>query len=170
MAQLLLARHGETDWNLDRRVQGHTDVPLNETGISQARALAVGLAAEPLVAVFSSDLVRASDTAAAVAALHGLPVTVDPNLREKNFGSWEGLTDTEIGERFPEAKRGFWGDGETTEAVAERAVAAVERIRLRYPEGLLLIVSHGGPLRALLARFGVEHGPIGNCEVFRVDY
>ena len=169
MAQILLARHGETDWNRDRRVQGHTDVPLNANGIAQARALAEELATEPLIAVFSSDLARASDTAAAVAGRHGLPVTIDPDLREKNFGSWEGLTDTEIGERFPDAKRRFWGDGETTEAVAERAVAAVARIRSGHPEGLLLIVSHGGPLRALLARFGVEHGPIGNCEVFRVD-
>ena len=169
MAQILLARHGETDWNLDRRVQGHTDVPLNATGIAQARALAEELATEPLVAVFSSDLARALDTASAVAARHRLPVTVDPGLREKNFGSWEGLTDTEIEERFPDARRGLWGDEETTEAVAERAVAAMARIRLRHPEGLLLIVSHGGPLRALLARFGVEHGPIGNCEVFRVD-
>jgi broad specificity phosphatase PhoE len=168
MARILLARHGETDWNLARRVQGHTDVPLNATGIAQAQALADELAAEPLVAVFSSDLARALDTAVVVAARHRLPVTADPDLREKNFGSWEGLTDTEIEERFPDAKRGFWGDGETTEAVAERAVAAVARIRLQHPEGLLLIVSHGGPLRALLARFGVEHGPIGNCAVFRV--
>lgn len=169
MTKILLARHGETDWNRDRRVQGHTDVPLNAAGIEQAHALADELAAEPLVAVYSSDLGRARDTAAAVAARHGLPVSIDADLREKNFGSWEGLTDTEIAGRFPHAQRGGWGDGETTEAVAERVVAALTRIRATHPSGLVLVVSHGGPIRALLAHLGVEHGPIGNCEVFRVD-
>jgi probable phosphoglycerate mutase len=169
MAQILLARHGETDWNLGHRVQGHTDTPLNATGIAQAQALADELGREPIVAVYSSDLSRALATAGAVAARHGLPVSVDPDLREKNFGSWEGLTDTEIRERFPDAKRGAWGDGETTEAVAERVAAALSRVCQAHPEGLVLVVSHGGPLRAALARFGVEHGPIGNCELFRVD-
>jgi len=170
MALLLLTRHGQTDWNLGRRVQGHTDIPLNSTGIAQARALAEELASEPLVAVFSSDLARARDTAATVADRHGLRVSIDPDLREKNFGSWEGLTDTEIASRFPTAQRGNWGDGETTVTVAERVVAAVARIRAQHPDGLVLVVSHGGPLRALLAHFGVEHGPvIGNCEVLRVE-
>ena len=169
MAQILLARHGETDWNLGRRVQGHTDIPLNANGVAQAQALAQELAAEPLVAIFASDLARASDTAAAVAARHGLPVSIDPDLREKNFGTWEGLTDTDIDERFPSAVRGRWGDGETTQAVAVRAVAAIDRIRDVHPAGAILVVSHGGPLRGLLAHFGVDHGPIGNCEVFRVD-
>lgn len=169
MAQILLARHGETDWNLGRRVQGHTDIPLNATGIAQAQALADELAHEPIVAVYSSDLSRARDTAAAVAARHGLPVSVDPNLREKNFGSWEGLTDTEIRERFPDAKRGAWGDAETTEAVAERVVTALSRVDQAHPDALVLVVAHGGPLRAALAHFDVEHGTIGNCQVFRVD-
>ena len=169
MARLLLARHGETDWNLGRRVQGHTDIPLNATGIAQAQSLAERLATEPLVAAYSSDLARARDTAATVAAPHGLSVSIDPDLREKNFGSWEGLTDTEISARFPAATRGAWGDGETTEEVAERVVAALLRVRQAHPAGLVLVVSHGGPLRAALAHFGVEHGAIGNCEVFRVE-
>lgn len=169
MARLLLARHGETDWNLGRRVQGHTDVPLNATGIAQAQDLAERLATEPLVAAYSSDLSRAFDTATAVAARHGLVVAIDPDLREKNFGTWEGLTDIEIAERFPHARRGAWGNGETTEEVAGRVVAALDRITAARPDGTLLVVSHGGPLRAALAHFGVEHGPIGNCEVFRVD-
>lgn len=169
MAQILLARHGETDWNLGRRVQGHTNIPLNATGIAQAQALADELAREPIVAVYSSDLSRALDTAAAVAARHGLPVSIDPDLREKNFGSWEGLTDTAIRERFPDAKRGAWGDGETTEAVAERVVAALGRVRQDHPSGLALVIAHGGPLRAALTHFGVEHGTIGNCEVFRIN-
>ena len=126
MAQILLARHGETDWNRNGRVQGHTDIPLNATGIAQAQALAERLAGEPLAAVFASDLERARVTAAAVAARHELPVSIDPDLREKNFGSWEGLTDGEIAERFPAAVRGRWGDAETTEQVTARALQAIE--------------------------------------------
>ena len=170
MTEILLARHGETDWNLEHRVQGHTDTPLNATGLEQARALAEQLAREPLVAIYASDLVRARDTAAIVADGHGLEPELDPGLREKNFGSWEGLTDVAILKRFPDAVRGRWGDGETTEMVAERAIAVIDRIRALHPAGTVLVVSHGGPLRAILAHLGVEHGPIGNCDVFRIDY
>jgi broad specificity phosphatase PhoE len=170
MTEILLVRHGETDWNLENRVQGHTDRPLNHTGREQARALADRLAAETLVAVFASDLVRARDTATIVARSHGLDVILDPDLREKNFGSWEGLTDVEILERFPDAVRGQWGDGETTEAVAERVVAAIDRIRTRHPAGTVLVVSHGGALRAILAHLALTHGPIDNGALIRVDY
>lgn len=168
MAEILLARHGETDWNIERRVQGHTDRPLNATGLEQARVLAAQLAHEPLVAIYASDLLRARDTAVIVAEQHGLDVRLDPDLREKHFGTWEGLTDIEIRRRFPDAARGRWGDAETTEMVAERAVGAIDRIRERHPYGSVLAVSHGGPLRAILARLGVDHGPIGNCAVFRI--
>jgi broad specificity phosphatase PhoE len=170
MTEILLARHGETDWNLENRVQGQTDRPLNATGLEQARALAYRLAAEALVAVHASDLVRARDTAAIVAHAHGLDVTIDPDLREKNFGSWEGLTDVEILERFPDAVRGRWGDGETSEAVAERAIAAIDRIRALHPVGPVLVVSHGGPLRAILGYLVVPHGPIDNGALIRVEY
>ncbi len=170
MAELLLVRHGETDWNRDRRVQGQTDTPLNATGLAQATVLATTLSSTPLVAVYSSDLARARDTAETVAGMHRLPVRIDVDLREKDFGTWEGLTDLEIRERFPHATRGAWGDGETTEQVTERAVRAVGRIRVRHPNGAVLVISHGGTMRAILAHLGVEHGPIGNCEVFRVGY
>ena len=170
MTEILLARHGETDWNLESRVQGHTDRPLNATGVEQARVLAEQLATESLVAVYASDLVRAQHTAEIVARAHGLEVTVDPDLREKNFGSWEGLTDIEIEERFPDAVRGRWGDGESSEAVAARAVAAIDRIRALHPTGTVLVVSHGGPLRAILGFLSVAQGPIGNCSVISVDY
>jgi broad specificity phosphatase PhoE len=170
MTEILLARHGETDWNSGRRVQGHTDIPLNQTGIEQARTLAMQLSGEQLTAVFSSDLSRALDTARAVAAVHGLEVTIDPRLREKNFGTWEGLTDVEIAERFPHAQRGQWGDGETTEEVAQRVQGALDRIRELHPHGPVLVVSHGGPLRAALAALAIEHGPIENCAIFRGSY
>jgi broad specificity phosphatase PhoE len=169
MTTLLLARHGETDWNRERRVQGSTDIPLNAAGIAQARALAASLASEPLAAVYASDLARARDTASAVATVHGLEIVLDPALREKHFGTWEGLTDTEIRKRFPDAVAGSWGDGETRAQLAARAVAAYERIRARHAEGSVLIVSHGGPLRVLLQHVGVDHGPIDNCAVFRVE-
>jgi broad specificity phosphatase PhoE len=170
MPQILLARHGETDWNRENRVQGHTDQPLNETGLTQAKALADRLAAERLVAVYSSDLVRARETAAVVASLHGLEVLLDAGLREKNFGTWEGLTDVEIRARFPDAVDGRFGDGETTEAVSARSVAAFERIRARHAAGSVLVVSHGGSLRTILAHLEVPHGRIDNCDLFRIDY
>ena len=170
MGELLLVRHGETDWNREHRIQGHTDLPLNAKGLEQARALADSLAATALTAVYSSDLSRALQTATAVATVHGLAVQFDRDLREKNFGSWEGLTDTDIAERFPNAVRGRWGDGETTDEVAARAVRAIERIRARHLTGAVLVVSHGGTLRAILGHLDVEHGPIRNCDVFRVGY
>jgi len=169
MAELLLARHGETDWNRERRVQGHTDVPLNARGLEQARALVESLAAVRLAAVYSSDLARACETATAVARAQSLEVRIERRLREKNFGSWEGLTDVEIAARFPAAVRGRWGDGETTEDVADRAIEAVEAIAARHDDGPILVVSHGGPLRAILAHHCVAHGPIGNCQVFRIE-
>jgi probable phosphoglycerate mutase len=168
MTEMLLVRHGETDWNREHRVQGHTDVPLNATGLEQARALADELSGSRLVAVYASDLARTRDTAAIVAAHHHLDVILDPDLREKNFGSWEGMTDVEILDRFPEAVRGRWGDGETNEAVAGRAIAAFDRIRGLHPAGPVLVVSHGGPLRAILTHIGIEHDSIGNCELIRV--
>jgi broad specificity phosphatase PhoE len=168
VTDLLLVRHGETDWNREHRVQGHTDVPLNARGRAQADALAGRLADVPLVAVYSSDLSRAYETAVAVVRDRALEVTVDARLREKNFGSWEGLTDLEIAERFPDAVRGGWGDGETTDDVSARVVEIIEVIRARHGEGSVLVVSHGGALRAILAHLDVEHGPIRNCDVFRV--
>ncbi len=170
MPDLLLVRHGETDWNRDGRVQGQTDTPLNAAGRAQAHLLAADLSSTPLVAVYASDLARARVTADTVAALHGLVVETDVDLREKNFGTWEGLTAGEIEERFPAAARRRFGDGETTEEVATRAIRAVDRIRARHPTGTVLVVSHGGTLRAILDHLGVEHGRIGNCEVFRASY
>jgi 2,3-bisphosphoglycerate-dependent phosphoglycerate mutase len=167
---ILLARHGETDWNLERRVQGHTDQPLNETGRSQARLLAEELRAEPLDAIYSSDLVRAHETARVVAEQKGLDVTVLPGLREKHFGTWEGLTDEEIGRRFPDARLGHWGDAESHEAMSERVLEAIRRIAVAHPDGRVLVVAHGGPLRAVLRHCASSHeGPILNCHVVRVE-
>src|SRR5579862_1895349 len=109
MTTILLARHGETDWNVERRWQGHADTPLNDTGRAQARSLGEELADEPIDAVFSSDLRRAHETARLVAEPRGLSVIAIPDLRERNFGSAEGLTTEEIQTRFPGVELA-WGD------------------------------------------------------------
>jgi broad specificity phosphatase PhoE len=179
---ILLARHGETDWNRDHRWQGHTDAPLNETGLRQAEELAGRLAGEDLAAIYASDLERALRTAEIVAAGVGAPVRSDPRLRERSFGGWEGLTSAEVRERFPaEFERWHSGDGhgladaEPYEAVVERVREAILEIAERHPDGTVLVVAHGGPIRVVhaLARgldFRGEHSAIprfANCEVSR---
>ena len=111
MTRILLARHGETDWNRIGRWQGHADPPLNEAGREQAAALAERLAGDGIAAIYSSDLRRASATARTVGKQLGLAVVEDPALREIDVGSWSGLTRAEVAERFPE---GFarWLEGE----------------------------------------------------------
>lgn len=169
MTTVLLVRHGETDWNLERRVQGQTDTPLNQTGRRQARALARELADDRIDAVYASDLGRALDTARAVANPRGLEVHPVPELREKDFGSWEGLTDDEVLERFPDARAGPWGDAETPEEVVERVLGALRRIAERHPGDHVLVVSHGGPLRAVLRHCAVDGvDQIANCHVARI--
>jgi broad specificity phosphatase PhoE len=165
---ILLARHGETDWNAERRVQGHTDRPLNEVGVAQAQALVDELSGERLDAVYASDLARALDTARAVAQPRGLSVVPLPELRERNFGTWEGLHDHEILERFPQAHTGPWGDDETPGQLEERVIAALFEIAARHPSGQVLVVSHGGPLRAVLRRCGLPSERIANCQVARL--
>jgi broad specificity phosphatase PhoE len=168
---ILLVRHGETDWNAERRVQGHTDRPLNEAGIAQARALAEQLAAEAIDAIYSSDLARAQETAEVVGAVRGLPVETLPELRERDFGTWEGLTDEEIFERFPEARSGPWGDAESRDELGARILGACKRIASQHPGGSVLVVTHGGPVRAMLAHCSADgSGPIANCQVVTLAF
>ena len=170
MTTILLVRHGETDWNLQRRVQGHSDTPLNDTGRAQATVLADELATESIDAVYSSDLMRAHETARIVADARGLDVTAIPELRERHFGTWEGLTDVEIFSRFPEATEGPWGDGETKDMMETRVTDALHRIAEAHPGGQVLVVTHGGPVRVVLARCGVNGvGRIENCHVTRIE-
>jgi broad specificity phosphatase PhoE len=152
-----LARHGQSDWNAELRWQGYADRPLTELGRQQAAELARQLAEVPLDAVYSSDLLRARETAEAVASPHGLVVQALPELREIDVGSWSGITRAEAEERFPEAFRRWtggshgWEDGETYEDMATRVVAAVLEIAAEHPGGTVLVVSHGGPIRMLHA-------------------
>lgn len=156
---LILVRHGETDWNRTGRWQGHADKPLNQTGRTQARRLADELAAEDVTAVYASDLSRARETAEIVAARLGADVELDPRLREVDVGSWSGLTTDEIRERAP-AEIARWhngdpthrfGSGETYTEMGERVVAALEEIAARHPDERIVVVLHGGPIRAVLA-------------------
>lgn len=161
---LVLVRHGETDWNRDRRVQGQTDIPLNETGRRQALALSAELNGRAFAAVYSSDLVRAYETATILAEPRSLTVIPVPALREKDFGSWEGLTDAEVLRRFPHALAGPWGDAETSAEVSTRVVAAVSEIVAAHAGDAVLVVTHGGPIRALLRHHGLDdEEPISNC-------
>ena len=163
MTTILLARHGESDWNRDRRWQGHADRPLTDLGREQARALADRLAATELDAVYSSDLERARETAAIVAEPHQLPVKELSDLREVDVGSWSGLTRAEAEERYPDAFRRWtegeegWDDGETYEELSERVVGAVLAIAARHPLDRVLLVAHGGSIRAVhAAALGVD--------------
>ena len=157
MATILLARHGESDWNRERRWQGHADRPLTERGREQARALAARLADVDLDAVYASDLRRAHDTGATVAEPRGLPLRARPALREVDVGAWSGLTREEVAQRFPDAFRTWtdgypgWDDGESYEAMCQRVVGEVIRIANDHEGGCVLVVSHGGPIRAIHA-------------------
>ncbi len=169
MTRILLARHGETDWNRVGRWQGHADPPLNDAGRSQAAELAERLAGDGIAAIYSSDLARASQTARVVAERLGLDVVEDPGLREIDVGSWSGLTRAEVEERFPEGYARWRGgeighDGETREQLTDRVVAAVERVAADHPEGTVLVVTHGGAIRALRRHAEGDPGdPIENC-------
>ena len=168
----MLWRHGQTIWNVEHRFQGQTDIPLDDTGEAQAEYAARRLATLRPDAIFSSDLTRAAGTAAPLARLTGLAVTLDKDLRERSGGSWEGLTDKEIAERYP-AERASWNppDGEPTTAVADRVAGALRRVADNVADGgLAVVVSHGAALRLGMARilglaedvFGVL-GPLSNC-------
>ena len=165
---ILLARHGETDWNRDHRVQGHTDVPLNEEGRRQARALSDRLDGQVFGAVYSSDLLRASETAAILAEPRSLDVRKLESLREKNFGTWEGLTDAEVHERFGDPGPGGWEDAETMDEMASRTLDAILGIGASHSDETVLVITHGGPMRAVLRHCGSDDGRIGNCEVVGV--
>jgi glucosyl-3-phosphoglycerate phosphatase len=164
-------------WNAERRFQGQSDSPLDETGLAQAERAARLLAALRPDLIVSSDLSRAARTAAPLARLTGLEVILDKDLRERHGGSWEGLTDAEIRERYPE-EHATWTppDGEASVAVADRVAAALARTAATVAEqvtgrdGLAVVVSHGAALRLGMSRllglpdelFSVL-GPLSNC-------
>ena len=155
--RIVAVRHGETDWNRATRIQGHTDIALNETGLWQARRLAHALADAGISAVYASDLQRAVQTAQAMAQRAGLPVTTDRDLRERHFGVFEGQTFAEIEQRWPEqalrwrrrdAEFGAEG-GETLADFYSRCVTCTTRLAARHPGETIALVAHGGVLDCL---------------------
>lgn len=180
---ILLARHGETDWNAERRYQGHADRPLNAAGRLQARELAQSLLSEGVSAIYSSDLLRARETAEIVAAWIGLPVITRDALREIDVGEFSGLTHEEIVARWPEVPArtdalGYgWTRGESFEALHTRIAAELRRIAGVHPGETVLVVGHGAMMRVVLAaRAGLDlsaHrqvvGPIANGAVERIE-
>lgn len=162
MAWLLLARHGETDWNREGRWQGHADVSLNERGRDQARELAQRLACERFDAIYSSDLARAHETALIVAEQLRMPVTTDAGLREIDVGRWSGCTPADIAQRFPGMTT---HDGETAEQHLARVLGAFTRIASTHAGQRLLVVSHGKSLRVIRRHAsGQSVSVMGNCE------
>ncbi|MEV5804725.1 histidine phosphatase family protein [Streptomyces parvulus] len=158
--RVILWRHGQTSWNVERRFQGSTDVELTATGVAQARRAAELLVHLRPDAIVASDLVRAADTAAELSVLTGLEVTLEEGLRETYAGVWQGLTHEEIiarhGEEYAAWKRGEpvrRGGGELETEVADRAAPVVLRHAEKLPEdGTLVVVSHGGTIRTTIGR------------------
>jgi probable phosphoglycerate mutase len=155
--RVIAIRHGETAWNVDTRIQGHLDVPLNDTGRWQAQRLAGAVAHEGLSAVYASDLGRAQQTAQALAQACGLQVRVDPGLRERGFGVFEGMTFAEVEARWPALVQRwrrrdpeFGPDGgETLRDFYQRCVATAISIAERHPGEAIAIVAHGGVMDSL---------------------
>ncbi|QXE39379.1 histidine phosphatase family protein [Streptomyces sp. GMY02] len=176
--RVILWRHGQTSWNLERRFQGSTDIELSPTGTAQARRAARLLASLKPDAIIASDLRRATATAAELASLTRLDVSYDSALRETFAGAWQGLTHEEIVERFGEQyaawKRGEpvrRGGGELETEVADRAAPVVLHHAEKLPDdGTLVVVSHGGTIRTTIGRLlGLEAhhweglGGLSNC-------
>lgn len=146
---LYLIRHGETEWNQLRRIQGHSDIELNAVGVQQAERLAARFADHSFHALYSSDLDRARNTARPLAQIVGLAVSTLPTLRERNYGDWEGLIYEEIKERFQNRTETECGI-ETFEEMQLRAVDALTGIAAKHPGETILVVSHGGFINAFL--------------------
>lgn len=157
--RLYLVRHGQTDWNVQKRAQGHTDRPLDSVGLQQAKMVGKAFLDHPVSRILTSDLLRAKQTAEEVARRVKLPVEVTPNLRERGFGEWEGQNFAEIAIRF-----GFEADfrgvtrnevtppgGESFVEVWQRLESVVEDVRNRNED--TAIIAHGGTCSLLMAMF-----------------
>jgi broad specificity phosphatase PhoE len=172
MTELYLVRHGETEWNAARRIQGRTDIPLNDTGREQARQAAELLARRRWQGVYTSPLGRAHETARIIAERLGLDGVTDIDaLVERDYGEAEGMGFDEIEALYPEGVRA--PGQETRDEVAARVVPALLQLAERHPGERLVIVSHGGAIRAVLqaAEPGTRHPRITNASVhsFKVE-
>lgn len=157
--RILAIRHGETAWNVDTRIQGHLDIPLNDTGLQQARWLAQALAERDAVhAIYASDLARAHVTALAIGEAMGVAVSTHSGLRERAFGDFQGRTFTEIEAELPEAARQWrqrapdWappGAGESLIELRERVLRTVHELAARHLGEQIVLVAHGGVMDVL---------------------
>ena len=182
--RVLAIRHGETAWNVDTRMQGQLDIPLNERGLWQAERVALALGDKALDAVYSSDLQRAHATAGALAARAGLNVISHPGLRERGFGIFEGQTYAEIAARWPEqARRWHTRDpdfapegGETLKAFHARCVQVASSLCALHPGQSIALVAHGGVLDCLYraatraALNAARSWQLGNASLNRLLY
>ena len=149
--ELILIRHGETAWNRERRMQGQTDTPLSDLGRAQAQAVARRLAQHEFAAIYSSDLTRAWDTAAAIAAASGRDIVREPRLRECTFGLFEGLTYAEMAQRYPAEHARFLlreddyavPGGESPRQFYQRSLGCLEEIARAHPRECAVVVTHG---------------------------
>ncbi len=156
MGIIYITRHGETEWNVEGRIQGHTDVPLSERGRAQAQMLGRRLAGVRIDAAYSSDLSRAAETARVALGERDVPLELTAELREYNKGVFEGLTADEYREAYPHLYEASLEnnpdfappDGETIRETGARLDRVFQRIRRRHPDETALIVGHGGSLRA----------------------
>ena len=183
MGQLYIVRHGETVWNREGRIQGHTDVGLSHRGLEQARMLAQRLKTVQFDAAYASDLCRASDTAAAILDGRDVPIVPTPRLREYHKGAFEGMTEGELRTRYPSEYPGYVAKdldyapegGESTRGVSERMASVINEIKERHLDDTVLVVGHGGSLRAaMMALLGMSLDAnwrfvFGNCTLTIVD-
>jgi 2,3-bisphosphoglycerate-dependent phosphoglycerate mutase len=181
---VIAIRHGETAWNVDTRIQGQLDVPLNERGRDQARRLSHAMSGERLHAVYASDLSRAHETARALARRAGLDVVPERRLRERGFGIFEGYTFKEIEERWPEQSQRWrqrdpaFGPegGETLAGFYERAVSAATALAQAHPGQTIALVAHGGVMDCLyraasrIALQAPRTWHLGNASINRLLY
>ena len=159
MAQLYLIRHGQTDWNAQRRFQGSQDIPLNETGRLQAKEAANNLASTPFEAIYSSQLIRAKETAEIIRGSRSQEIQIEEDLREGTFGSlegecyganspWDDLSHLSYEERLHHK---WVNDQETAHQLIERVVPCLLKIASTHEDHKVLVVTHGGVMRTLLA-------------------
>ena len=156
--EIILIRHGETEWNSQQRMQGHSNSDLSSVGQAQIQALGQWMKFVPFDQIYSSDSLRAKQTAEAITQFSGHELKIDLRLREKNLGVFEGLTSEEARERYPEVFRLFKtagskyviDEGESTQQLQDRALEIVEEIRIKHPEERVLMVTHGGFIRVVM--------------------
>jgi probable phosphoglycerate mutase len=156
--EIILIRHGETEWNSQKRMQGHSNSDLSSVGQAQIQALGQWMKNVPFDLIYSSDSPRAKQTAESITQFSGHELQFDQRLREKNLGVFEGLTSEEARERHPEVFHLFKtagskyviDEGESTQQLQDRALEIVNEIRIKHPEERVLLVTHGGFIRVVM--------------------